>query len=60
LGSFVLSAGLFSALFRSTDLVPSDVAAAFVLLRVKQKREVRLQRDKLAKSRGNRGEEFHF
>ncbi|XP_059481731.1 diacylglycerol lipase-beta-like isoform X2 [Neocloeon triangulifer] len=53
-------ASLFSALFRSTDLVPSDVASAFVLLRVKQKREVRMQREKLAKSRGNREWTQHF
>ncbi|KAF4528250.1 hypothetical protein B566_EDAN014408 [Ephemera danica] len=55
-------ASLFSALFRSTDLVPSDVAAAFVLLRVKQKREVRLQREKLEKCRGSNAMEWtqHF
>lgn len=34
-------AALLSALFRSTDLVPSDVLAGCVLLRVKQKRESR-------------------
>nr|CAD7266964.1 unnamed protein product [Timema shepardi] len=33
--------GLFSALFRSTDLSPSDFIAGFILLRVKQKRDVR-------------------
>uniref|UniRef100_A0ABD2WN36 Sn1-specific diacylglycerol lipase beta n=1 Tax=Trichogramma kaykai TaxID=54128 RepID=A0ABD2WN36_9HYME len=32
-------AGLLSALFRGTDLVPSDVMAGCVLLRVRQKRE---------------------
>ncbi|KAK0077093.1 hypothetical protein PV326_010305 [Microctonus aethiopoides] len=32
-------AGLLSALFRGTDLVPSDVVAGCVLLRVRQKRE---------------------
>ncbi|XP_065334856.1 diacylglycerol lipase-beta-like isoform X2 [Cloeon dipterum] len=53
-------AGLFSALFRSTNLVPSDVAAAFVLLRVRQKQEVRLQREKLAESRGDQEWTQHF
>nr|CAD7415156.1 unnamed protein product [Timema cristinae] len=33
--------GLFSALFRSTDLSPSDFIAGFILLRVKQKRDGR-------------------
>lgn len=42
--AFEQVAGLFSALFRSTDLVPSDLVAGFVLLRVKQKREVREKR----------------
>ncbi|CAK9804113.1 Diacylglycerol lipase-beta [Anthophora quadrimaculata] len=32
-------AGLLSALFRGTDLVPSDVVAGFILLRIRQKRE---------------------
>ncbi|XP_046750668.1 diacylglycerol lipase-beta-like isoform X2 [Diprion similis] len=32
-------AGLLSALFRGTDLVPSDVMAGCILLRVRQKRE---------------------
>lgn len=37
--------GLLSALFRGTDLVPSDVMAGCVLLRVRQKREnLELQR----------------
>lgn len=36
--------GLFSSIFRDTDLVPSDIIAGFVLLRVKQKRESREQR----------------
>lgn len=31
--------GLLSALFRGTDLVPSDVMAGLILLRVRQKRE---------------------
>lgn len=35
---------LLSALFRSTDLVPSDVVAGCVLLRVRQKRETREMR----------------
>lgn len=44
-GFFVLQvAALLSALFRSTDLVPSDVLAGCVLLRVKQKRETREMR----------------
>lgn len=33
-------AGLLSSLFRGTDLVPSDVMAGCILLRVKQKREI--------------------
>lgn len=33
-------AGLLSALFRGTDLVPSDVVAGCILLRVRQKREI--------------------
>lgn len=32
-------AGLLTALFRGTDLVPSDVIAGCILLRVRQKRE---------------------
>ncbi|XP_034942156.1 sn1-specific diacylglycerol lipase beta-like isoform X2 [Chelonus insularis] len=32
-------AGLLSALFRRTDLVPSDVVAGCILLRIRQKRE---------------------
>lgn len=31
--------GLLTALFRGTDLVPSDVMAGCILLRVRQKRE---------------------
>jgi len=31
--------GLLTALFRGTDLVPSDVMAGCILLRVQQKRE---------------------
>ncbi|XP_017760821.1 PREDICTED: sn1-specific diacylglycerol lipase beta-like [Eufriesea mexicana] len=33
-------AGLLTALFRGTDLVPSDLVAGFILLRIQQKREV--------------------
>ena len=33
-----------SSMFRDTDLVPTDIIAGFVLLRVKQKRESREQR----------------
>ncbi|CAL7933804.1 unnamed protein product [Xylocopa violacea] len=33
-------AGLFCSLFHGTDLVPSDLVAGFILLRIKQKREV--------------------
>lgn len=36
-------AGLFSSLFRDSDLVPSDLIAGCILLRVKQKRESREQ-----------------
>lgn len=42
--AFQQVAALLSALFRSTDLVPSDVLAGSVLLRVKQKRETRERR----------------
>ncbi|CAH0555976.1 unnamed protein product [Brassicogethes aeneus] len=42
--AFQQVAGLLSSLFRSTDLVPSDVLAGCVLLRVKQKRETREMR----------------
>lgn len=42
--AFQQVAALLSALFRSTDLVPSDVLAGCVLLRVKQKRETRERR----------------
>ncbi|XP_071573834.1 diacylglycerol lipase-beta-like isoform X1 [Temnothorax nylanderi] len=38
--AFQQVAGLLSALFRGTDLVPSDVMAGCVLLRVRQKREI--------------------
>ena len=31
--------GLLTALFRGTDLIPSDVMAGLILLRVQQKRE---------------------
>lgn len=37
-------ASLLSALFRSTDLVPSDIMAGAILLRVRQKRETREMR----------------
>ncbi len=37
-------ASLLSALFRGTDLVPSDIMAACILLRVRQKRETREMR----------------
>lgn len=37
-------AALLSDLFRSTDLVPSDILAGCILLRVKQKRETREMR----------------
>ncbi|XP_017792702.1 PREDICTED: sn1-specific diacylglycerol lipase beta-like [Habropoda laboriosa] len=36
---FQHAAGLLSALFRGTDLVPSDVMAGCILLRIRQKRE---------------------
>lgn len=42
--AFQQVAGLLGALFRSTDLVPSDVVTGCVLLRVKQKRETREMR----------------
>uniref|UniRef100_A0A1B6E9M6 sn-1-specific diacylglycerol lipase n=1 Tax=Clastoptera arizonana TaxID=38151 RepID=A0A1B6E9M6_9HEMI len=42
--AFSQVAGLFSSIFRDSDLVPSDIIAGFVLLRVKQKRESREQR----------------
>lgn len=42
--AFQQVAALFSALFRNTDLVPSDILAGCVLLRVKQKRETREMR----------------
>lgn len=35
---------MLSAIFRTTDLVPSDVMAGCVLLRVRQKRETREMR----------------
>lgn len=37
-------ASLLSALFRGTDLVPSDIMAGCILLRVRQKRETREMR----------------
>lgn len=37
-------AAILSDLFRSTDLVPSDILAGFILLRVKQKKETREMR----------------
>ncbi|XP_059622372.1 diacylglycerol lipase-beta-like isoform X2 [Phlebotomus argentipes] len=42
--AFAQAASLFSALFRGTDLVPSDFMAGCVLLRVRQKRETREMR----------------
>ncbi|BES97276.1 neural stem cell-derived dendrite regulator [Nesidiocoris tenuis] len=42
--AFTQVAGLISSMFRDTDLVPTDLIAGFVLLRVKQKRESREQR----------------
>lgn len=42
--AFQQVAALLSALFRSTDLVPSDILAGCVLLRVKQKKETREMR----------------
>ncbi|XP_076251583.1 diacylglycerol lipase-beta-like [Rhynchophorus ferrugineus] len=42
--AFQQVASLLSALFRSTDLVPSDILAGCVLLRIKQKRETREMR----------------
>lgn len=36
--------GLFSNLFRGTDITPTDFIAGCILLRVKQKRECREQR----------------
>lgn len=38
------ASGLLSVIFRSTDLVPSDIIAGCVLLRVKQKRKTREMR----------------
>ena len=37
----ILITDLFSSLFRSTDTVPSDYMAGFILMRVRQKRETR-------------------
>lgn len=42
--AFSQVASLLSALFRGTDLVPSDIIAGCVLLRVRQKRETREMR----------------
>lgn len=42
--AFQQVAALLSSLFRSTDLVPSDVLAGCILLRVKQKKETREMR----------------
>lgn len=42
--AFMQVASLLSALFRGTDLVPSDVVAGSILLRVRQKRETREMR----------------
>lgn len=46
--AFTQSAELFSHLFRGTDLVPSDLLAGSILLRVRQKKEQReMQRNQL-------------
>lgn len=37
--TFQYVAGLLTTLFRGTDLIPSDIMAGFILLRVQQKRE---------------------
>lgn len=42
--AFAQAAGLFSNLFRGTDITPTDFIAGCILLRVKQKRECREQR----------------
>lgn len=42
--AFTQVASLLSALFRGTDLVPSDIMAGCILLRVRQKRETREMR----------------
>ena len=42
--AFMQVASLLSALFRSTDLVPSDIIAGAILMRVRQKRETREMR----------------
>ncbi|XP_065203555.1 diacylglycerol lipase-beta [Planococcus citri] len=42
--AFAQAAGLFSSLFRGTDIIPTDFIAGCILLRVKQKRECREQR----------------
>jgi sn1-specific diacylglycerol lipase len=42
--AFMQVASLLSALFRGTDLVPSDVIAGAILMRVRQKRETREMR----------------
>jgi sn1-specific diacylglycerol lipase len=42
--AFMQVASLLSALFRGTDLVPSDIMAGAILLRVRQKRETREMR----------------
>lgn len=42
--AFSQVASLLSALFRGTDLVPSDIMAGCIILRVRQKRETREMR----------------
>lgn len=42
--AFMQVASLLSALFRGTDLVPTDIIAGAILLRVRQKRETREMR----------------
>lgn len=42
--AFMQVASLLSALFRGTDLIPSDIIAGAILMRVRQKRETREMR----------------
>lgn len=52
--NFQLVASLLSALFRGTDLVPSDIMASCILLRVRQKRETReMRRIRMLNDDGN-------
>ena len=53
--AFTQVASLLSALFRGTDLVPSDIMAGCILLRVRQKREIReMRRIRMLNDDGNR------